>query len=433
MDGGSAIQIDSVIQIIILVILLVFSGLFSSAETSLTTVNIYKMKALAEEGNRRAKMVLKLMENPGKVLSTILIGNNIANITASSMMTIVVTKLFGSAAVGIATGILTILVLIFGEITPKNLATIYSEPFALFYAMPIKALSVVLTPVIWLLDKLCNFIYWILRVDPNGMNKQMTESELRTIVNVSHEDGVIEGEEKEMITNVVDFGDSIAKDIMIPRTDITMAPVDASYEEILDYFMEEQYSRLPIYEENKENIIGILHMKDLFFYRSQSGKVFSVREVMREPYYTYEYQKTSGILEELRKNSVSITIVLDEYGTAAGMITLEDLLEEIVGEIRDEYDEYEEEIIKQIDENQYEVDGGAKIGDVNDALGLDLASEDYDSIGGYVIELLDHLPEIGEVGQDENAKFEVLEADKTRVERIRITLVSNVKTEAIEV
>lgn len=433
MDGSSAIQTDSIIQLIILVVLLIFSGLFSSAETSLTTVNIYKMKALAEEGNRRAKMVLKLMENPGKVLSTILIGNNIVNITASSMMTIIVTKVFGSAAVGIATGVLTVLVLIFGEITPKNLATIYSEPFALFYAMPIKALSVVLTPVIWLLDKLCNFIYWILRVDTNGMNKQMTESELRTIVNVSHEEGVIEGEEKEMITNVVDFGDSIAKDIMIPRADITMAPVDAAYEEILEYFMEEQYSRLPIYEENKENIIGILHMKDLFFYQSRAGESFSVREVMREPYYTYEYQKTSGILEDLRKNSVSITIVLDEYGMAAGMITLEDLLEEIVGEIRDEYDEYEEEIIKQIDENQYEVDGGAKIGDVNDALGLDLASEDYDSIGGYVIELLDHLPETGETGQDEKAIFEVLEADKTRVERIRITLISDIKAEAVEV
>lgn len=433
MDGSSVIQTDSIIQLIILVVLLIFSGLFSSAETSLTTVNIYKMKALAEEGNRRAKMVLKLMENPGKVLSTILIGNNIVNITASSMMTIIVTKVFGSAAVGIATGVLTVLVLIFGEITPKNLATIYSEPFALFYAMPIKALSVVLTPVIWLLDKLCNFIYWILRVDTNGMNKQMTESELRTIVNVSHEEGVIEGEEKEMITNVVDFGDSIAKDIMIPRADITMAPVDAAYEEILEYFMEEQYSRLPIYEENKENIIGILHMKDLFFYQSRAGESFSVREVMREPYYTYEYQKTSGILEDLRKNSVSITIVLDEYGMAAGMITLEDLLEEIVGEIRDEYDEYEEEIIKQIDENQYEVDGGAKIGDVNDALGLDLASEDYDSIGGYVIELLDHLPETGETGQDEKAIFEVLEADKTRVERIRITLISDIKAEAAEV
>ncbi|MDE7366828.1 MAG: hemolysin family protein [Lachnospiraceae bacterium] len=426
-------QTDSIIQLIILVILLIFSGLFSSAETSLTTVNIYKMKALAEEGSRRAKMVLKLMENPGKVLSTILIGNNIVNITASSLMTIVVTKLFGSPAVGIATGVLTILILIFGEITPKNLATIYSESFALFYAMPIKVLSVVLTPVIWLLDKLCNFIYWILRVDPNGMNKQMTESELRTIVNVSHEDGVIEGEEKEMITNVVDFGDSIAKDIMIPRADITMAPVDASYEEILDYFMEEQYSRLPIYEENKENIIGILHMKDLFFYQNRTEEAFSIREVMREPYYTYEYQKTSGILEELRKNSVSITIVLDEYGAAAGMITLEDLLEEIVGEIRDEYDDYEEEIIKQIDENQYEVDGGAKIGDVNDALGLDLASEDYDSIGGYVIELLDHLPETGEAGQNERALFEVLEADKTRVERIRITLIPDMKAEAMEV
>ncbi len=433
MDGSSAIQTDSIIQLIILVILLIFSGLFSSAETSLTTVNIYKMKALAEEGSRRAKMVLKLMEYPGKVLSTILIGNNIVNITASSLMTIVVTKLFGSAAVGIATGVLTILILIFGEITPKNLATIYSESFALFYAMPIKVLSVVLTPVIWLLEKLCNFIYWILRVDPNGMNKQMTESELRTIVNVSHEDGVIEGEEKEMITNVVDFGDSIAKDIMIPRADITMAPVDASYEEILNYFMEEQYSRIPIYEENKENIIGILHMKDLFFYQNRTEEAFSIREVMREPYYTYEYQKTSGILEELRKNSVSITIVLDEYGAAAGMITLEDLLEEIVGEIRDEYDDYEEEIIKQIDEKQYEVDGGAKISDVNDALGLDLASEDYDSIGGYVIELLDHLPETGEAGQNERALFEVLEADKTRVERIRITLIPDMKAEAMEV
>lgn len=432
MDGSSAIQTDSIIQLIILIVLLVFSGLFSSAETSLTTVNIYKMKALAEEGNRRAKIVLKLMENPGKVLSTILIGNNIVNITASSMMTILVTKLFGSAAVGIATGVLTILVLIFGEITPKNLATIYSEPFALFYAVPIKGLSILLTPVIWLLDKLCNFIYWILRVDTNGMSKQMTESELRTIVNVSHEDGVIEGEEKAMITNVVDFGDSIAKDIMIPRADITMASVDSGYEEILQYFMEEQYSRLPVYEENKENIVGILHMKDLFFYQKKKEAPFTVREVMREPYYTYEYQKTSGILEELRKNSVSITIVLDEYGMAAGMITLEDLLEEIVGEIRDEYDDYEEEIIKQTDENQYEVDGGAKIDDVNDALGLDLASEDYDSIGGYVIELLDHLPETGEVGQNEKAVFEVLEADKTRIERIRITLISNLNTVVIE-
>lgn len=436
MDGSSAIQISSVaietglaamqtktiIQMIVLLVLLILSGLFSSAETSLTTVNIYKMKALAEEGNRRAKIVLNLMENPGKVLSTILIGNNIVNISASSLMTILVTDLFGSAAVGIATGILTVLVLIFGEITPKNLATIYSEKFALFYAIPIRFLSIILTPVIWLLDKFCNLIYRILRIDLNDLNKQMTESELRTIVNVSHEDGVIEGEEKEMITNVVDFGDSVAKDIMIPRADITMAPIDADFEEVLGYFMDEQYSRIPIYEENKENVVGILHLKDLFFYREQSKDDFQIRTIMREPYYTYEYQKTSGILEEMREKSVSITIVLDEYGTAAGMITLEDLLEEIVGEIRDEYDEYEEEIIKQTGENQFEVDGGAKIDDVNDALGLHLESDDYDSIGGYVIELLDHLPEIGEVVEDEVAVFEVLEADKTRVERIRITL-----------
>ena len=432
MDGSSAIQAGSIIQIIVVFILLIFSGLFSSAETSLTTVSLYKMKALAEEGNRRAAVVLSLMENPGKVLSAILIGNNIVNIASSSLATVLATNLFGSAAVGIATGILTVLILLFGEITPKNLATIYNEKFALFYAIPIKVLSIILTPVIWVLDKLCNFIYWILRVDKSAMNKQMTESELRTIVNVSHEDGVIEGEEKDMITNVVDFGDSIAKEVMIPRTDITMASVDASYEEVLGLFMEEQFSRLPIYEENKENIIGILHMKDLFFNREVEAtekRPFQIRSIMREPYYTYEYQKTSNIMDEMRKNSVSITIVLDEYGAAAGMITLEDLLEEIVGEIRDEYDEYEEEVIKQVGENQYEVDGAAKIDDLNDALELKLESEDYDSVGGYVIELLDHLPKAGETVREQNVEFEVLEADKTRVERVRVTLLKPEETE----
>lgn len=433
MDGSSSLDTGTIIQFVILIILLILSGLFSSAETSLTTVNKYKMKALEEEGNRRAKLVLRLIENPGKMLSAILIGNNIVNITASSLTTIVATKVFGDAGVGIATGVLTILVLIFGEITPKNLATIYNEKFALFYAWPIRIWSVILTPVIWLLDKTCNGIYWLLKVDTDSIHKAMTETELRTIVNVSHEDGVIEGEEKDMITNVVDFGDAIAKDIMIPRTDITMASVDASLSEIYALFQEEQYSRLPIYEENKENIIGILHMKDLFFWQTEQviqgieSSEFCIRDIMREPYYTYEYQKTSSILEELREKSLSITIILDEYGASAGMITLEDLLEEIVGEIRDEYDDYEQEVIKQVDINCYEVDGSAKIDDVNDALEMELESEDYDSIGGYVIELLDHLPEAGEIVTTETAVIEVLEADKTRVERLRIK-----KTERVE-
>lgn len=428
MDTSSPIDTGTIMQLIILVILLILSGLFSSAETSLTTANKYKMKALEEAGDGRARIVLKLIENPGKMLSAILIGNNIVNITASSLTTIIATRVFGDTGVGIATGVLTILILIFGEITPKNLATVYNEKFALFYAWPIRIWSIILTPVIWLLDKTCNGIYWLLKVDPDSINKHMTETELRTIVNASHEDGVIEGEEKEMITNVVDFGDSIAKDIMIPRTDITMASVDASLSELYALFQEEQYSRLPIYEENKENIIGILHMKDLFFWQTEQAMKqprteapeFDVRSIMRKPYYTYEYQKTSSILEELREQSLSITIVLDEYGASAGMITLEDLLEEIVGEIRDEYDEYEEEVIKQVDVNCYEVDGSAKIDDVNDALELDLESEDYDSIGGYVIELLDHLPEAGEVVTTDTAMIEVLEADKTRVERLRI-------------
>lgn len=418
-------ETEQILRLVVLILLLILSALFSSAETALTTVNVYKMKGLAEQGSKRAALVLKLMENPSKVLSTILIGNNIVNLSASSLTTMLATEIFDSAAVGIATGILTILVLIFGEITPKTLATIYSEQFALFYSLPIQVLSIVLTPVIWILDKLCGGIFLLLGVKDQDKNKQMTESELRTIVNVSHEDGVIEGEEKEMITNVVDFGDSIAKEIMIPRADMVMVSVDASLDELIACFMQEQYSRVPVYEENKENIIGIVHLKDLFFLQEmakQQGLHKELREIMREPYFTYEYQKTSSIMEELRKSSVSMTIVLDEYGCAAGMITIEDLLEEIVGEIRDEYDGYEADVIKQTAERQYEVDGSSKIDDVNDALDLQITSDDYDSIGGYIIELLDRLPKKGDIAKDKQAIYQVLQADKTRIERVGITI-----------
>ena len=343
MDSGS------VIQLVMLIVLLLLSGIFSSAETALTTVNLNKLRTLVDEGGRkgrRAARVLKMREDPSRLLTTVLIGNNIVNLSASALTTILVTKLFGSAMIGLGTGVLTFLVLIFGEIMPKNLATMYNLPMSLFYATPAYILSLVLTPLIWILNKISRGIFRLFRIDPDYNPDQMTESELLKIVDVSHEEGVIEKEEQEMITNVVDFGDAVAKDVMIPRTDMTCAEVSSSYQELLQLLEEENYSRLPVYRESKDHIEGILHVKDLILYAEKNGREnVNVEKIMRRPVYVYEYQRTAQIFKDMKASSTTMCIVLDEYGITAGLITIEDLIEEIVGDIRDEYDESEAERI----------------------------------------------------------------------------------------
>lgn len=420
MEPGS-----SMMQLVAIVVLVLLSAFFSSAETALTTVNKHRLRALSEEGNRTAAKVLKLVDNPSKLLSAILIGNNIVNISASALATTFTTEVFGSKFIGVSTGVLTLVVLLFGEITPKTLATVYNEQMSMIYIHVIAPLTTILTPVIWVVDKLSNVIFFILRVDRNAANNQMTEGELRTIVDVSVEDGVLEKEEKSMINNVVDFGDSKAKDIMVPRADMVLVSVDASFDEVFEAFNEEHYSRLPVYDESKDTVIGIVYMKDLFFYQNDkenAKKNFSIRSIMREPFFVYEYQKTSSIMAELRKRFVSMAIVLDEYATAVGLITIEDLLEEIVGEIRDEYDMYELEIVTKISDNQYEIDASMKLGDLEDVIGFELESEDYDSLGGYVIEILDHLPSEGETVKKDGVTFKVVSMDKNRIDRVLLTI-----------
>jgi CBS domain containing-hemolysin-like protein len=412
-------------QLVALIVLVFLSAFFSSAETALTTVNRHRLRSLSEEGNKTAAKVLRLVENPSKMLSAILIGNNIVNISASALATTFTTEVFGSKFIGISTGVLTLVVLVFGEITPKTLATLYNEKLSMLYIHIIYPLTVVLTPVIWLVNQLSNGIFFLLRVDRNAANNQMTEGELRTIVDVSVEDGVLEKEEKSMINNVVDFGDSKAKDIMVPRADMVLISVDASFDEVFEAFNEEHYSRLPVYDESKDTVIGIVYMKDLFFYQNDkenAKKTFSVRNIMREPFFVYEYQKTSSIMTELRKRFMSIAIVLDEYATAVGLITIEDLLEEIVGEIRDEYDMYELEMVTKHAENQYEIDASMKLSDLEDVIGFELESEDYDSLGGYVIEMLDHLPTEGETVKKDGVTFKVVSMDKNRVDRVLLTI-----------
>lgn len=413
MDSGD------IFQIVLLFVLILCSAFFSSAETALITCNRIRIRTLAEDGDKRAARVLRITDDSGKMLSAILIGNNIVNLSASSIATSLAIKLWGSVGAGVATGVLTLLILIFGEISPKTIATIHSERIALLYSGAILIIMKVLTPVIYLINKFSMGFLKLLGVDPKGGTQQMTEEELRTIVDVSKESGVIESEEHEMINNLFDFGDSQAKEVMVPRIDMTFANIENSYEELIEIFQKDKFTRLPVYEETTDNVVGILNMKDLLLYKDREH--FSIRDIMYEPYFTYEHKNTAELFIEMRQSSISLAIVLDEYGATAGLITLEDLLEEIVGEIRDEYDTDEEDPIVQLNEREFIVLGSTNLDDLCDELDLDFTSEDYDTIGGYLIGLLDHLPEKNEIIiTDDDVLLRVDQMDKNRIEKIYI-------------
>ena len=407
-------------QIIVLVILLLLSGFFSSAETSLVAVSKIRMRTLSEEGNAQAKMVLDIYDNQAKMLSAILIGNNLVNTFAASI-TATIAYNFGGTAVSIATFLITLLILIFGEITPKTLAADHAEKMALTYAPIVKALMFVLTPVIFLINLFSKSILKILGVNKNSSNPSMTESELRTIVDVSHEEGVIEEDEKDMINNVFDLGDAKAKEVMVPRVRVIMADIDSSYEDLIDIFREEQFTRIPIYKDSIDNIVGLVNMKDLLLYRNFEH--FKIEDILRKPYFTYENKPVSELLLEMKNATFNLAIVMDEYGEMAGIITLEDIIEEIVGDVHDEYDVHEENNILKIDDKTYEVKGFISLHDLNDALDLDLDSEDFDSIGGFVIDKLGRLPEVNdEILLEDGTRLQVKSIEKNRIEDICLRL-----------
>ena len=419
----------TIIQGIILVVLLGLSAFFSSAETSLTTINPIKVRTLIEKGNKRALKLQKVTEQHGKMLSTILIGNNIVNISASSLATTMAISIWGNYAVGIATGVLTLLVLLFGEILPKNMAMVKTESLALFYAPIVYGLMWLLTPVIFLVDRIAGFFMKLMHIDPDKKNL-MTETELRTYVDVSHEDGVIESEEKEIINNLFDFSDSVAKDIMIPRIDMVTIEENAGYDELMAVFRECMYTRIPVYKDDRDNIIGLVNIKD--FILVNDVETFRVADIIRDAYYTYEFKKTADLLMEMKETTNNVAFVLSEYGACAGMITLEDLLEEIVGEIRDEYDEDEDEFIKKVGKDAYLIDGNRKLDDINDELDTKLESEDYDSIAGLVLQILDRMPTVGEeVTTPDGIRIKVETVHQNRITKVLLRLPEE-STEVLE-
>ena len=420
---------DSVllVQLVVLVILLVGSAFFSASETALMAISKIDARHMVDQNIKNSKIVSKLVEDPNKLLGAILVGNNIVNIGASSLATVIATDLFKSAGAGIATGVMTILVLIFGEITPKSLSTQKTHEVACFVARPISILVTIFNPIVKVLMFISNLIIRVFGGNIDTSKPFITTDELKTIVTVSHEEGVLEQEEKEMIYNVFGFGDSYTKDVMIPRTDMIAVDANATYEEIIDLYKQEQFSRMPVYQESHDNIIGVIYMKDLLL-KQFSPDEFVMADFLRDVYFVHEFKRIDELFKEMRSKKIGMAIVVDEYGGTSGIVTLEDLIEEIVGDIDDEYDMTEDSFVK-VDDKEYLVDGSFRISDFNDELNLNILSNEFDSIGGFIIGLLDRFPDEGEVVTFEGITFKVEETMNNRINKLRVILSDEIAEE----
>ena len=409
----------NILQIGLLVVLLLGSGFFSASETSLMSLSKIRIRYMEDEGVKGAKLVGSLIEKSSDLLSSILVGNNIVNIAATSVSTSLFINIFGDGGVAIATAVMTVLVLVFGEITPKTIAANSPEKVAVVVSKPLSIIMKITKPIVWVFNLLTGIIFKIMGIDNDGVKPFITEEELKAMVNVSHEEGVLEMEEREIINNVFQFGDMQAKEAMIQRLDMVAIDIEDSYDEIIELFKSEKLSRLPVYQESIDDIVGILNIKDIIFLSDEEIENFDIKDYVREAFFTYEFKKITQLLEEMKKEKTQMAIVVDEYGGTAGLLTIEDLVEVIVGDIDDEYDEEEEEIVK-INDNEYLVEGSTKISDVNEQLGINLESEEFDSIGGFIIGYLKRIPEENEIIEVEDVKFKVVSIDKNRINKIRI-------------
>jgi len=372
---------------------------------------------MVEENIKGSNRVKELTDNPSSLLASILVGNNVVNIASSSLATVLAINLIGSRGVAISTIIMTIVVLIFGEITPKTLASQNSEQISLRVANPIFIVSKMLKPVVIITTTISKFFIKLLGGKSDSNKPFITEDELKTMVDVSEEEGILKSEEKDMIHNVFQFGDLYAKDVMVQRVDIIALDIEESLDKIISVIKEEGFSRIPIYSNTIDNIVGILNVKDIIFMEDTKG--FSLKNYMREITYTYEFRKVTELFKDMNKNRQHMVVALDEYGGTVGIVTIEDLIEEIVGDISDEYDDEEPEIYV-VKEDEYIVEGSVRIEDINELIGTKIESEEFDSIGGFIIGVLGRFPNISEEIIYSNYRFIIEDIDRNRIKKIRI-------------
>ena len=416
---------DTIISIVIMAFLVLFSAYFSATETAFSTFNKTRVKTLAEAGNKRAALVLALNENYDKLISTVLIGNNIVNIALASIGTVLFVKLYGDIGATGSTAVVTVAVLIFGEISPKSLAKDYPEKFTMFSAPFINALIFLFTPLNVIFSVWKKFLSLVFK---SNDDKKMSQEELLMLVQEVEEDGAIDNEESELIRNVIEFGDRKAEDILTHRGDVEAVSVDTSKKEIARIFSATKFSRLPVYEESIDNIIGVIHQKDFY----NAGSIFTgdIHDILTEPIFVSQSMNIDALLKELKMTKSHIAVVVDEYGGMVGIVTMEDILEELVGEIWDEHDDVIEDF-KEIAPNTYREDGLTGIDDFADFFDCEIETENV-SFGGWVMEMLDKIPEEGDKFSFENLDFTVTEIDNRRAKVISVVMHPEEKAEEEE-
>ena len=406
------------IELILIILGVAGSAFFSSSETALTSLNVFKIRQMEENGVENSSIVRKLTDNIGKVLTTILIGNNIVNIVTTTLATIFFTDLFGASGAVISTVVLTLTILIFGEVTPKNIASSQSEKVALRVARPIKFFDSIIKPMSFFLQAITNLLTKMIIGEDHPSQDIVTEEDLKTIVDVSEEQGVINNEESEIINNVFDFGDSDVEDIMTARTNMEAIAVDMDDKDLRDFLKNCKHSRIPVYGKSIDNILGILHMKDIVAFIAED-KDLNIEEMIRPAFYVYDNMHIFDLFKSMRNENVSLAIVIDEYGGTSGIVTIEDIVEELVGEIEDEYDTHLETIFK-VNDMEYLVNPSIHINDFNDYFDTNLEQIKNDSIGGYLIDRLGRIPKESDFIEEDGMVISVLQVNRYKLEMLKI-------------
>jgi CBS domain containing-hemolysin-like protein len=405
------------IKILLFALCLLLSAFFSGSEVALISITKAKVRMLLAAGDKRAVALAALKKNPDHILITILIGNNIVNVAASALATSIAIDRFGDVGLGYATGVVVLLLLVFGEIGPKMYGVRFTDRFALTVARPIHLLTKAFSPILWVFDRLSHSS----NLTAAFAKPAITEEEIKGWIDLGKEAGTIEQEEREMLYSVLEFGDTTAREVMTPRIDVVMVEEKSTIDHAINLFNESGFSRLPVYHEQVDNIIGILNVKDLFP-TAFGRKNLAIRDLMHEPFFAPESKKIDDLLKELQVRKIHMAIVLDEYGSFAGIVTVEDILEELVGEILDEYDKEEPEVQK-AEDGTYLIDARAWVEDINDQLGLALpVHEAYETMGGLIIERLGHIPHKGEKVEltESGVVLQIVQMRAKRVERLKL-------------
>ena len=434
MDGSDLASIAAVIdfhipqftpeqwlQVAILVISLFLCAMASAAETALTSISRIKLKNLVESGDEQAIEIDRLLTNPNKLLSTILVVNSVAVIVASSMATVLALSFSPTYGELLSSIIISLVVLIFCEITPKTAAVQNPVRWARIFIRPVRAAAWVLTPIVWSLSAITNFLVRLVGGEMKHRGPFVTEEELRLLVSVGEKEGVLEEEETEMIHSIFEFADTTVREVMIPRIDMVTLESDATVDKAVDLALEAGFSRIPVYEESIDEIIGVLYTKDMLKQLRQGHDTLPIRDLVRPAYFVPETKKLDDLLREIQQQRVHMVIVVDEYGSVAGLVTIEDLVEEIVGDIQDEYDR-EEKLYEQISEDEYVFDAKISIDDFNELMNTNLEDQDYDTLGGFLYAQLDKIPNVGDTITFQEMTFTVLSTRGRRITQVRVEI-----------